>query len=172
MLDVFLQMFCTIVHCTTVNLFVFLSSFECIVSTLYRFGFFSLTHLALVLEEKKYGNKISSKCTLMNENEKGKIKLLKKKKRGNILMCFVVTILIYILLVCVHFFLRNVFLCGHTTKKYNVYLFLMDGCCVCVCVNSFFLGLLLSLLQFSFSYTHSVFDYLFAVLYLFLDCIL
>jgi hypothetical protein len=47
-------------------------------------------------------------------------------------MCFVVTILIYILLVCVHFFLRNVFLCGHT-KKNNVYLFLwMDVVCVCV----------------------------------------
>jgi hypothetical protein len=127
MLDVFLQMFCIIVHCTTVDLFFFLSFFfECIVSTLYRF-FFSLSlslTLGLSIREKLWKQN-RSKCTLMNENEKG-------KKKEEIFECVLLLLFLFISFLYVYiFFLRNVFLCGHTKK--NVYLFLwMDVVCVCV----------------------------------------
>jgi hypothetical protein len=53
----------------------------------------------------------------MNENEK-----------GNIIMRFVVIILIYILLVCVHFFFEKcIFVWSYKKKRLLV---LMDGYCV------------------------------------------
>lgn len=104
----------------------------------------SLSLLALVLE-KIYGNEDKIKCTLMNENEKG---------NGNIIMCFVVIILIYILLVCVHFcFEKCIFVWSYKKKTFTCSYGWMLCMFVCVCEFLFFLGLLLLSCSFFFIHT-------------------
>jgi hypothetical protein len=87
----------------------------------------------------------------------------KKKKYYNVFSCYYSYL--YPSCMCTFFFLRNVFLCGHTKKTFTCSYGWM------LCVN-LFLSRPTAFFFIFFSYTHFVFDCLFAVLYHFLSCIL